>query len=561
VEKGIAKRRAFIIERFSCISSQDAARGIMVDMNLGENVKNEFEVFDSIINGELRPFLSKYSSEETIEKLIQEKNAIIIVMNEFGEACGATEKEEKKFNKLISMPQRIIFKFDDEYGKYFATDKYDSNGKLEQLIDIDIPPPLNLKSVYFLIIIEDEYEFIKKNAQKLLSESSNIENVVFFAEKRIQQLKLLAKQAHLLSKKLPSHSKNLREPTDYYVISILKTYLIRSILFYQDAFTPFLKIKILDEYELKEILYEMPSVESIRINAIAMKHDKFVKDLGKEFETLFYCSVKLSLQFLKNKYKDRDWQTKIVNKALKKSFIGLRQLSLILAAENKYLCESNYQKLTENFVTAANERLGYYSLPDTLNSDNFDDRLRMWEIIIDSWTFNNYQPCLSYLKPNLSYLPLFNYSSKENDLKRVSSERRYKKNDTEKNKIKTIGNRSLNLKPKFIKIEDLQNYFLNVIGLPLPSSLFQICNKTIYSIDEEKNLRPSQKARFECRKVAKSKWKDNHQITIARMIEDDDIVQASKKKDGNLYTEKTVRDWIKDLCPNRSPGRPSKNKK
>jgi len=73
-----------------------------------------------------------------------------------------------------------------------------------------------------------------------------------------------------------------------------------------------------------------------------------------------------------------------------------------------------------------------------------------------------------------------------------------------------------------------------------------------------KNLRPSQKAKIECRKIAEAIWRNSRKITIADMLNEDEIVFASTKSNGDLYSEKTVRNWIKDLCPNRSPGRPKK---
>jgi hypothetical protein len=77
----------------------------------------------------------------------------------------------------------------------------------------------------------------------------------------------------------------------------------------------------------------------------------------------------------------------------------------------------------------------------------------------------------------------------------------------------------------------------------------------------EKKLRPNQKQRIKCREVAEELWKADPTVTITAMIEHEDIVEASKRTDGNLYLEKTVRNWIKDLCPNRSPGRrPNKAK-
>jgi hypothetical protein len=78
-----------------------------------------------------------------------------------------------------------------------------------------------------------------------------------------------------------------------------------------------------------------------------------------------------------------------------------------------------------------------------------------------------------------------------------------------------------------------------------------------HTTEPAKKLRPSQQHKQNCREVAKALWDENPEITIADMVLRDEITQAC---DGKLYAEKTIRDWIKDLCPNRSPGRRPKKK-
>jgi hypothetical protein len=69
---------------------------------------------------------------------------------------------------------------------------------------------------------------------------------------------------------------------------------------------------------------------------------------------------------------------------------------------------------------------------------------------------------------------------------------------------------------------------------------------------KEKKLRPNQNHKIEYRKVAESLWEKNPTITITDMCYKDEINEISDPKQ---YSEKTIRNWIKDLCPNRSPGR------
>lgn len=72
-----------------------------------------------------------------------------------------------------------------------------------------------------------------------------------------------------------------------------------------------------------------------------------------------------------------------------------------------------------------------------------------------------------------------------------------------------------------------------------------------------KKLRPNQRHKITVREVAAELWEKDPDITIGGyngMIFRDEINEVCE---GNVYAEKTLRNWIKDLCPNRKPGRRS----
>ena len=64
--------------------------------------------------------------------------------------------------------------------------------------------------------------------------------------------------------------------------------------------------------------------------------------------------------------------------------------------------------------------------------------------------------------------------------------------------------------------------------------------------------RPHQRHREAARAAAEALWRKDKTITIADMILCDEITKACG---GKNYVEGTLRDWIKDLCPDRKPGR------
>lgn len=58
-----------------------------------------------------------------------------------------------------------------------------------------------------------------------------------------------------------------------------------------------------------------------------------------------------------------------------------------------------------------------------------------------------------------------------------------------------------------------------------------------------------------CREIAKRIWDSQPDFTISGMINRSEIVRQARQIDGSPYSEVTVRNWIRDLCPNRKPGR------
>jgi hypothetical protein len=81
-----------------------------------------------------------------------------------------------------------------------------------------------------------------------------------------------------------------------------------------------------------------------------------------------------------------------------------------------------------------------------------------------------------------------------------------------------------------------------------PVQIFEQVEKAV----KQQKLRPAQRHRLACREAAEKIWREKPNLTIEDMIQRDEIANACE---GILYREKTIRNWIKDLCPNRKPGR------
>lgn len=67
--------------------------------------------------------------------------------------------------------------------------------------------------------------------------------------------------------------------------------------------------------------------------------------------------------------------------------------------------------------------------------------------------------------------------------------------------------------------------------------------------------RKNQKHQLKVREVAKKLWEKDPQRTIQDIIMSNEVKAATHP---DTYADKTLRNWIKDLAPNRQPGRRKK---
>jgi hypothetical protein len=112
------------------------------------------------------------------------------------------------------------------------------------------------------------------------------------------------------------------------------------------------------------------------------------------------------------------------------------------------------------------------------------------------------------------------------------------------------------------KREDVEAFSLeHDLKLPTKSKNSQSTSK-----QAKKKLRTCQEDKNKCREIAKQKWKEDSSLTIVEEDSSLTIVEVVKceeikKQFGSMYKPRTIYKWIKDLAPNRKPGRrPTKKK-
>jgi hypothetical protein len=226
-------------------------------MQTMKSSNSEFDLYDSIVNGSLRPFLPEYSSETHIKGLIEdlEKTKIDLSCESTEAICDELKgidfkklgfKDGDEFQiEIIEQKKGYVFEITPIMVKEF-----------NDLIDIDIPPPPDLKSEYFLELIEKEYEIIRNRAKVLIEKAANKDEISFYANKNIQIAKRIAAEAHRLSKQIKPYDSDPLGNSDYYIIYILKLILKRAIIYFQNLFEPYLDCILLTEEEIWTQLYE-----------------------------------------------------------------------------------------------------------------------------------------------------------------------------------------------------------------------------------------------------------------------------------------------------------------
>lgn len=104
----------------------------------------------------------------------------------------------------------------------------------------------------------------------------------------------------------------------------------------------------------------------------------------------------------------------------------------------------------------------------------------------------------------------------------------------------------------YITIDDFKSY-MNDLG---NAHNFKISfSNRLFPGKGKLKLRPDQLHKKQCREVAERIWLTHPDTTITAMIKHEEITKIIGERG---YIDKTLRNWIKDLCPNREPGRPKK---
>jgi hypothetical protein len=219
------------------------------------------------------------------------------------------------------------------------------------------------------------------------------------------------------------------------------------------------------------------------------------------------------------KLPDTEELSRIADTARRDGFITINDLVCVLSSDHSYTdrlpeCWHEFQ---------LNIRI---SFPNDISTS--ESRVRVWIGLFKRWTIKTVACSTGGLNV-IRGLPGYIYDTQKDELVKVKGSE---------------------CDPDYVKLDELKSYFTDYLKLPLPILLFP----TDKEQSKKSTARPSknQLLKDKVRAAAEKLWKKDPSITKAAMAFHDVINSIPGASEMN---EGTLKRWIKDLNPNRLPGR------
>ncbi len=247
---------------------------------------NEFKLYNRIINGDLRPHLKSYDNIDGLSKIEKEFFSTEIIVDE-----TLPDNLLRHFPALVPSLKHgdeVNLAIEDTTTPPQITITLIPNEKEEALINLDIPPPPDAKSELFLKIIEFEYERLKKAFLDFFNNAKDAQSISFYASQNIQIAKIIAREAHILKRKIKTKENDEFDNPNVYIIEVVKKHLIYLLIDIQTLFNPFITFKFQNEGELEDELFEgyhskmKKSVRSLSDKMNKIHIARLLKELGED---------------------------------------------------------------------------------------------------------------------------------------------------------------------------------------------------------------------------------------------------------------------------------------
>lgn len=262
----------------------------------------EFKLYKRIISSDLRPNLFSSENRELLDNI-----------------------EKEFFTTDVKFEKSYGLKFDKNFDLDFhglkcgdsveiSIDK-DRNPKItlelvpnteDNLINIDIPLPIDKKSELFFRIIEGEFNRIKSSVINQIEKNGNdVENARSYAIFNIQYAKDLGKKAHLLQKQLKKEGVDPFDSSDTLILHSLKNHILYSIGYFQEVFEPMLNFPRQTQGELRDELFEM-EYSQLKSHSISFNEEMNKREIENLYKSLKpNASISIKTSFFLSKLEEQ----------------------------------------------------------------------------------------------------------------------------------------------------------------------------------------------------------------------------------------------------------------
>lgn len=251
-------------------------------------MKIDLSIYNRILFGDLRPWLDTNKSEE---KFRQKLNPSFKVPK------GGAAAFEKAINTALK-DHPILLK-EDDYIFEIEEDKIKISSVrdeiFEPLIDIDIPPHFNNKTEFYYYLIKNEGTRLMNNLNKALHLCEKEKDAKYLINSTLIKVKSFLKETSTLKKQigytdnlrfdeLPKDKTEAQKKINDYILSALKTTLLRLVLEIQELFAPLLASKKLNEDEIYLTIIGEASPSMNHTKTVVKLNDFIVKRFIHEVE-------------------------------------------------------------------------------------------------------------------------------------------------------------------------------------------------------------------------------------------------------------------------------------
>lgn len=214
----------------------------------------DLTIYNRILFDDLRPWLKENQSEEKFRQKLSPQ---------FKFPKGGTAAFEKALKEALK--DHPYLKAQEDYIIEIEGDKIKISGIkdeiFEPLIDIDTPPPFNHTTEFYYYLIKNEATRLMNNLAKALHLCETETDGKFLVNQTLSKVRYFLKETGKLKKELgyadnlnfdelPKNKTEANKKITDYILSVLKTTLIRLFLEIQEAFPAFLGSKALSEDDI-----------------------------------------------------------------------------------------------------------------------------------------------------------------------------------------------------------------------------------------------------------------------------------------------------------------------